>query len=650
MLKHFRNRHFFGVDALMICLAAYCSFVLRLDVVFVEYQSNVLRFTLLALCVTPTVFLLSGVYARYWRYASVEELQLLLMAVSVAALLITLAMVGSDGFSQRSTPRSIYIIFWLLAVAGTAGPRLLTRLSARRPVLLTADAPRRVLVMGAGHTGKLVVRELQQNPQQLVVVGFVDDDLAKQGVRIHGTPVLGQRSSLAHLIGIHHISRVLIAMPTAPGKVIREIVAMCETMGVETKTMPGISALLNDVVHVNQLRNVEIEDLLRREHIQTNITAVTALLRGKRVLITGGGGSIGSELCRQVLRAEPAALIVLGHGENSVFEIQQELQRLRARSDRELAPVRVVIADIRFAERMHTVFAQERPDVVFHAAAHKHVPLMELNPAEALTNNIIGTQNVIEAALAVGVEHFVMISTDKAVNPTSVMGATKRVGELLVHQAAQRSGRQYVAVRFGNVLGSRGSVVHTFRHQIAAGGPVTVTHPDMHRFFMTIPEAVQLVLQAAVIGGGGEVFVLDMGKPIKIMDLAHDMIRLSGLELGRDIEVAFTGLRPGEKLYEELFVAGEEYQRTLHDKIFIAKNASHFVPSQLKTAVQQLAQLAQTGDRAAIIAALQLLVPEFTPEFGPVGLVGGAAAAVADGAPQRLLGSREESRSRPALR
>ena len=340
-------------------------------------------------------------------------------------------------------------------------------------------------------------------------------------------------------------------------------------------------------------------------------------VRGKRVLVTGGGGSIGSELCRQILRCQPFGLYLIGHGENSIFEIQNELLREAEKQARGGTPVevRAYIADVRFGERILRLFRQIRPDVVFHAAAHKHVPLMEENPSEAITNNVLGTRNVLNAALACNVGRFVMISTDKAVNPTSVMGASKRTAELLVHDAATRSNRPYVAVRFGNVLGSRGSVVLTFKRQIAAGGPVTVTHPDVKRYFMTIPEAVQLVLQASVLGNGGEVFLLDMGEPVRIVDLAEDLIRLSGLEVGRDIEIEYTGMRPGEKLFEELFTSGEDYERTEHQKIFIAANASTFVPESLDASITALAQAAEDNDRDAIIRNLQNLIPEYTPQI-----------------------------------
>jgi FlaA1/EpsC-like NDP-sugar epimerase len=341
------------------------------------------------------------------------------------------------------------------------------------------------------------------------------------------------------------------------------------------------------------------------------------MVSNKRVLVTGGGGSIGSELCRQILRCRPAKLIVLGHGENSVFAIQQQLQMLAQEYTLDPAMITPEIADTRFRERMQIVFEQYRPEIVFHVAAHKHVPLMEANPAEAITNNVIGTQNVLRAAQAVGTEHFVMVSSDKAVNPTSIMGASKRVAELLVHQAALVSRRPYVAVRLGNVLGSRGSAVLTFKQQIAAGGPVTVTHPEMQRFFMTIPEAVQLILQAAALGRGGEIFVLDMGEPVKIVDLARELVELSGLKVGEDIDITFTGMRPGEKLYEELFIPGESYQRTTHEKIFIASHASDVTVPDLDALLESLHQSALRNDRAMIVNVLQRLIPEYRHNSPP---------------------------------
>jgi FlaA1/EpsC-like NDP-sugar epimerase len=451
-------------------------------------------------------------------------------------------------------------------------------------------------------------------------VGFLDDDPQKRDMRILGLPVLGDRRDLGDIVEQYAIDRVIIAIPSAPGQVIREIADLCEAAGVGVKIVPVLGELLDGTIDLRQLRDIQVEDLLRRAPVQIDAAAVGDLVRGKRILITGAGGSIGSELCRQIARHNPAELILLGHGENSIFEVHQELLELLAApkpgggGTRPQPTITPIIADVRFADRLKALFLEHRPDVVFHAAAHKHVPLMEANPAEAITNNVLGTRNVLDAALAANTPRLVMISTDKAVNPTTIMGASKRVAELLVHRAARQAGRAFVAVRFGNVLGSRGSVLPIFKRQVAAGGPLTVTHPEMTRYFMTIPEAVQLVLQAAVLGRGGEVFVLDMGEPVKIVDLARDVIELSGLQLGRDIAIAFTGLRPGEKLYEELFDPDEHYGRTRHAKIFTADNADRFVPLHLDDAVARLRAAAAAHDRAAIVAELRDLVPGFQPK------------------------------------
>ncbi len=610
-----RNRHFFILDALLLPLAAYFSFVLRLDRFDIGvYWDSWVLFSLVAVVITILVFRALNLYARLWRYASVDELLLLAGAVtiSVIAASTVTAIIAWLLPVVGLYPRSIPFIFLLLALGATAVPRLFVRLWIRYQMMNNGNGALRrpVLIMGAGDAGAMIVREMQQNPHLgLKAVGLLDDDPHKHGVAIHGVPVLGGREEIPELVGRLKIKQVIIAMPTAPGKVIREVVALCDKAAVATKIMPGIYEIIDGSVSINQLRDIDIEDLLRREPVRTDTQAMQAALRGKRVLVTGSGGSIGSELCRQILRCQPAELILLGHGENSIFEIYHELRRWQVPG----TTIRPIIADIRFAGRIEAVLTQTRPQVVFHAAAHKHVPLMEMNPAEAVTNNIIGTRNVLAAAQAVGVERFVMVSTDKAVNPTSIMGASKRVAELLVHQAAARTGLPYVAVRFGNVLGSRGSVVLTFKKQIAAGGPVTVTSPEMTRYFMTIPEAVQLVLQASVLGHGGEVFVLDMGEPVKIIDLARDIIELSGLQVGRDIDIQIIGSRPGEKLYEELFVKGESYQRTSHEKIFIAGNASSLVPYQLDEAVDGLESSAMRNDRLAIVRGFRGLIPEYSP-------------------------------------
>jgi len=402
-----------------------------------------------------------------------------------------------------------------------------------------------------------------------------------------------------------HVDEVVIAMPTAPGQAIRQIKEICESVPVQSKIIPGIYELLDGTVQIGQIRDVQIEDLLRREPVRIQADDAP-YLRDKVVLVTGAGGSIGSELCRQVAHRRPHHLILVGHGEYSIYLILKELQRRFP--DLLLTPV---IADVRDEDRIRRIMKLHCPEVIFHAAAHKHVPLMELNVEEAVTNNVLGTRNVVEVAGQCGVERFVLISSDKAVNPANIMGATKRIAELMVQDVAARTAQNFVAVRFGNVLGSRGSVVPLFQAQIAAGGPVTVTHPDMERYFMTIPEAVYLLLQAAALGRGGELFVLDMGEPVRIVDLARDLITLSGLQPGRDIEIRFTGVRPGEKLTERLFLDTEDYEPTRHEKVFVCKGLPSLQGDELHEAVQALVQLAQRGaPPTEIWAAVAHIVPE----------------------------------------
>lgn len=617
-----RNRYFLLADALLLLLGACATYMLRLDRVNVaDYLSGILLLGGSTIVATIGIFYKTNVYGRMWRYAATEDMLLLTIGTVSGVLLggcISL-IIANFVFPDIVVPRSAPFIYLVLAIWATAGPRLLFRSASkfsvqqqRRRSLQNRGAESvPTLIVGAGDAGAMIAREMSQNPQMgLHALGFVDDAPAKQGVRIYGLPVLGKSADLPRLIAQFGIEQTIIAMPTASGKVLRQVMQWSEQSGARARIIPGIYEILDGKVNVSQLRNIQIEDLLRREPVVTDTAGVQQLLRGKRVLVTGGGGSIGSELCRQILRCQPEHLIIFGHGENSVFEIENELNDLRAKMlksgllDPSQAKISSVIGDLRHANRVNALMGEYRPHVIFHAAAHKHVPLMERNAPEAITNNVIGTQMLVNAALAHDVEKFVMISSDKAVNPTTIMGASKRIAEMVVIQAANRrvkgNKRAFCAVRFGNVLGSRGSVVLTFRKQIAAGGPVTVTHPDMERFFMTIPEAVQLVLQAGVMGQGGEIFVLDMGEPVKILDLARTLIELSGLQPGRDIDIAFTGIRPGEKLYEELFLSHESYERTRHEKIFIATNSEANIPANLDTVVATLAAAADRNDPAAI--------------------------------------------------
>jgi FlaA1/EpsC-like NDP-sugar epimerase len=471
----------------------------------------------------------------------------------------------------------------------------------------------KVLVIGAGDAGALVVREMQRNPQLgLHPIGYLDDDPAKLKHQIHGVPVIGKLTDLGRALNNRPVSEVIIAIPSTGGKIIRMVTDICRLKGVPFRTMPGLYELIGGKVSVNRLREVDITDLLRREPAQIQNELIGAALTGKRILVTGAGGSIGSEICRQIARWGPQMLILLGHGENSIFEAMLELHE-----NFPALPIQPVIADIRDVPRLTSVFNSFHPQVVFHTAAHKHVPLMESNIEEAISNNIIGTRNVCKAAAAADTERLVLISTDKAVRPVNVMGATKRIAEMIVLETAHRTGRAFSVVRFGNVLGSRGSVVPLFKRQIAHGGPVTITHPDMKRYFMTIPEAVYLVLQASAMGQGGEVFLLNMGQQVRILDLAEDLIRLSGLEPGKDIEIVFTGIRPGEKLSEDLWEEGTEYQKTTHPDIFRVEAEESNIPPGLSRTVDELNHLSLEGETSAIISLLDETIPEGSVRSNP---------------------------------
>jgi len=611
-----RNRYFVGSDLFLIALAATLGLVIRLEFpLFWSYLTPCLIFVLLAEGLKLPIHYLFGLYGRYWRYASINEMLSIVGASTAASLLLAALVLGVFrplGWLPNF-PRSALIIDWLLNLLFVGGIRFAVRLLGEMGLLhgnsgrpAVPKKPRRVLIVGAGEAGAMIVREMRNNPDVgMEPVGYVDDNRAKIGMRIRDLPVLGTRESIPDLVRQMQVDEVLIAMPTAPGLAIREIKETCESIRVPFKTIPGMYELLDGRVKVSQIRDVQIEDLLRRNQVRIKADDAS-YLRDKVVLVTGAGGSIGAELCRQVAHRQPKEIILLGHGENSIYLVHQELEGLFP--GLKLIPA---IADVRDKARIQRIFQSHHPQVVFHTAAHKHVPLMEGNAEDAVTNNVLGTRNVLEVVERLGLQRFVLISTDKAVNPANIMGATKRIAELLVQDAAGRTGRNYVAVRFGNVLGSRGSVVPQFKRQIAAGGPVTVTHPQMERYFMTIPEAVYLVLQAAAFGVGGELFVLDMGEPIRIVDLARDLITLSGLQPDRDIEIRFTGTRPGEKLRERLFLEGEDYETTEHDRIFVFKRPSPLAGIALAQAVQHLIELAQQGaTKSELGAAIKAIVPE----------------------------------------
>jgi FlaA1/EpsC-like NDP-sugar epimerase len=603
-----RNRFVLIGDIALIIVSVLGSFALRLDVSELPfYFPAALMMCAAALLIKIPVYFYFGLYRRLWIYASTSELRLITFAVTAASVLTSGLMLVIINFHWvlPGMPRSALGIDWLLSLVLIGGSRFALRILAEQSFGPRNGKARRVLVIGAGDAGALVVRELQKSSQlNLVPVGFLDDDPAKQNHQIYGVSVIGKVNKIASILDNQQVEEVIIAIPSAPGSIIRLVNDACRRKGIPSRTMPGIYELIGGKVSVNRLREVDITDLLRREPVKIDDRLVGGIIQGKRVLVTGAGGSIGREICRQVARWSPSSLVLLGHGENSIFESLLELT--------ENFPqllIQPIIADVRDTNRIQEVFLLHKPQVVFHAAAHKHVPLMEANVEEAVTNNVLGTRNVVDSANRQRVERLVLISTDKAVRPVSIMGATKRLAEMVVLDRAYRNGGAYSVVRFGNVLGSRGSVVPLFKNQIARGGPVTVTHPEMHRYFMTIPEAVHLVLQAAAMGKGGEVFMLNMGKQVRILDLAEDLIKLSGLEPNRDVEIAFTGIRPGEKLREDLWEAGMQFEQTEHSEIYRAVEEEKVDGTQLARVIDELANLAEKSETDSLIKLIGESIP-----------------------------------------
>ena len=612
MKPHFlsRNRTVLLGDLLFIIVCVLGSFILRvpLGARLFDFRYQILTMLVVALIIKPLVYYQFGLYRRLWAYASIRELKLIAIAVTTASIIVSVIVsLISTLMVAKDFSRLVLVIDWLLSLLAVGGLRFSYRIVSESQISSKQSEirQRRVLIAGAGDAGALVVREMQRNPQaNLIPVGFVDDDPAKQKQEIHGTPVVGKLDELADLIDQKKADEVIIAIPSAPGQVVRKVTDVCREKNIPSRTMPSLHELIGGKVSVNRLREVDITDLLRRAPTHIDHELVGLSLGGRRVLVTGAGGSIGRELCRQIARWEPVELYLLGHGENSIFETLIELEQ----SYPSLS-IRPIIADIRNKERLLHIFTSYRPQVVFHAAAHKHVPLMQVNIEEAISNNVLGTLNVVDASLESNIEKLVMISTDKAICPTSVYGATKRIGEMLILDGARRTGKSFSVVRFGNVLGSRGSVLLRFKRQIDDGGPVTVTHPDMYRYFMTIPEAVHLVLQASAMGKGGDVFVLNMGEQIRILDLAQDLIRLSGLEPDKDIEIVFTGIRPGEKLREALWDEGANYLPTSHPDVFRLNENEVFAGDQLEQAVKDLIDLGEKGDPDQIVSMLNQIVP-----------------------------------------
>ena len=626
MLRQLKNPNFYIVflfDLFFFIIALIGSYLIRFEFVIAAISWRQIFFLLpIMVMVKAAVFFGLGVYRGMFRYTSIEDMLRLLRAVLVSSLIVATVMLFLNRFQGYS--RAVLVLDAGMTFLFSGGLRFFIRYLFREYMIkktntslqgaqnLSRRCP--VLIVGAGSTGEKILRELMENPQaHYRVVGFIDDNEFKWGRSIHGVSILGGTGDLPRIVEKHKPHEILIATPSATGEEMRKISDACKTCGLQFKTMPGIAELINGKVSIKELRDVKYKDLLRRSAVELNMAEIAGYLKDKRVLVTGAGGSIGSELCRQIIRFHPEHLILLDRSEPNLYQIQMELKHKTG-----YLKYQTVLGAVQDENLMDKVLGTYKPQVIFHAAAYKHVPMLECNPWQAVLNNVRGSQVLLEKALAHKVERFVMVSTDKAVRPTNVMGTSKRICELLV-QSRYGNGTKMMAVRFGNVVGSAGSVVPLFREQIKMGGPVTVTHPDVTRFFMTIPESAQLILQAGALGVGGETFILEMGTSVKIADMARDLIKLSGKEPHRDIEIQFTGLRPGEKLYEELITEGEGIICTSHKKILVLRSNGHYngfttqetFHSWLQESLDQLYALAEHHDAEGIRRKMKEIIPEY---------------------------------------
>lgn len=597
------------IDIILINISFYLAFYLRFDgnipLIYLKYLiDNFIIITVIKLI----VFSYLRLYENFWKYASIEELAQILIAISISNISILFYLM----ITQVYFPRSIYILIFILDILFIGGSRLNYRTlrKFRNKNFKTNEFVKRVMIVGAGDAGARIIKELKNNVQlNYKPVIVIDDDKRKIGQRISGVPILGQRFDIVNTSKKKNIDEIIIAIPSASKNDIRDIVDECKKTLCKLKILPTMSEYIEGKESINDVRDVRIEDLLGREEVKLKVKEVSQYLRGQDVLVTGGGGSIGSELCRQIARFNPKQITIVDIYENNAYDLQKEFERKYKKIN-----INIIIASIRDEERINQVMKDLMPDIVFHAAAHKHVPLMENNPKEAIKNNVLGTVNVVNSANKYCIKRFVMISTDKAVNPANIMGVSKRLCEMYIQSMNSISKTEFVAVRFGNVLGSNGSVIPLFKKQIAEGGPVTVTHKDVMRYFMTIQEAVQLVIQAGTMALGGEIFILNMGDPVKILNLAEDLISLSGFEPYKDIPILITGLRPGEKLYEELLLDVEGILSTSHEKIFIAQPKFKEYKEIVKE-IELLKEVVSSGTDQDVIEYLQSIVPNYKKPF-----------------------------------
>lgn len=594
------------VDIILVNLSYIIAYYLRFNFKvpnnqFTIYEQNAVIITFIYLL----IFFLFKLYKSLWSYASIDEFMLVIVACAISNLLTIMYGIIIKG----RLPFSISLIAGIIGIVFIGGFRMSFRIYKRYMFIIDKNEyknPKRIMVIGAGSAGTMLVKEMKQrkdlgyNP-----VALIDDDKYKMGKRIAGVEVKGSRDSIEKVCKEMHVDEILIAIACLDAANKKSIIDICKNTGCKVRIMPAICEIIDGQATLSKIRDISMEDLLGREPVKLDMEGISEYITGRKIMITGGGGSIGSELCRQIINFNPKEIVIVDNYENNEYELQQELKRKKIKVD-----IKFVIASVRDRNRLEQIFEKFKPELVFHAAAHKHVPLMEDNPGEAVKNNIFGTLNLAECADKYKIKKFVMISTDKAVNPTNIMGATKRVCEMIVQSMDKKSETQFVAVRFGNVLGSNGSVVPLFMKQIKEGGPLTVTHKEINRFFMTIPEAAQLVLQAGVFAKGGEIFVLDMESPVKIYDLACDLIRLSGLEPHKDIKIEFIGLRPGEKLYEEVLTEEEGLSQTPHNKIYIGKPTFSDFDS-LKEKIEKMKQYIEKNDKEVIVKNIEELVPTY---------------------------------------
>lgn len=597
-----------GVDVFLWSSLTIFAYLLRLEEDVSEYLFDILLISLVLIPFKAMFVIIFGHLKRSWQYSSIKDLINLGKTIAYFSVLY---FIGALIFrSSIFIPLSIPVIEGLLALTVLGGTRFLVRIFYRKKRISrakTQEKNKRVIIAGAGDAGTMIAREMLRHTEAgMEPVAFIDDAAAKWNRNLMGIPVAGRTSEMAAIAKKYNADELIIAMPSESGAVVRRLVELALNAGLTHQIIPGLYDLISGKVSINELRDVDVEDLLRRKSVSLDTQKIKDYLTGKKVLVTGAGGSIGSEIVRQISRFDPKCIVLLGRGENSIHNIVQQMNDLFPE-----VKIHIKIADVRDTYTMDQVFSEIHPEVIFHAAAHKHVSLMEENPAQAIFNNVGGTRNMAKLALDYGVEYFVNVSTDKAVNPTSIMGASKRISEYIVQNAAQiaANNQVFVSVRFGNVLGSRGSVIPIFKNQISKGGPITVTDPEMIRYFMTIPEASQLVLQAGALNQNGAVFVLDMGEPVKIVDMARDLIRLSGLEPDKDIKIEFTGMKEGEKLYEELLTDEEGTSMTQFEKIMITKKSG--LPKNIDQKLDDLFKVAEEGDKYAIKEMIQFLVPTF---------------------------------------